>query len=318
MARGSSVGTPGEFSPRGLGWPNCVPYFCATRLAGFHLHKELHSAAPRGQLEDNSIHNVFGIHLINAAITELSLWKLGPVEGPSISVDYEGIVVAFEEYTGLQVYDIVAGEHSWVLLTAVFLLIFILVKVRKRPRRRTLAVDRWERLSRGTLEVIEPLNRGRPHKRDLGFSGGKPAHGSFVIPGLGETSTTERLAQAQMMAQASGASPQQMQQAYEMAQQHYRKQELQAFMRERRQRKGLRSAFSERQAEAERQFKEVGEAYAVLSNQESRQRYDAGGFVGDIADFLPGGKSFDPKQMFEVFQKMQAGQGGRVFTGEMS
>ena len=35
-----------------------------------------------------------------------------------------------------------------------------------------------------------------------------------------------------------------------MAQQHYRKQELQAFMRERRQRKGLRSAFSERQAEA--------------------------------------------------------------------
>ena len=77
-------------------------------------------------------------------------------------------------------------------------------------------------------------------------------------------------------------------------------------------------AGAERQAEAERQFKEVGEAYAVLSNQESRQRYDAGGFVGDIADFLPGGKSFDPKQMFEVFQKMQAGQGGRVFTGEMS
>ena len=42
-------------------------------------------------------------------------------------------------------------------------------------------------------------------------------------------------------------------------------------------------AGAERQAEAERQFKEVGEAYCVLSNQESRQRYDGGGFVGGYA-----------------------------------
>ena len=107
----------------------------------------------------------------------------------------------------------------------------------------------------------------------------RPAHGSFVIPGLGETSTTERLAQAQMMAQASGASPQQMQQAYEMAQQHYRKQELQAFMRERRQRKGLRSAFSERQAEAAMRRRKAAPPLTGFSKFSIRARWSLTGRV---------------------------------------
>eukprot|EP01016_Furgasonia_blochmanni_P010461 TRINITY_DN1443_c0_g1_i1.p1 TRINITY_DN1443_c0_g1~~TRINITY_DN1443_c0_g1_i1.p1 ORF type:complete len:547 (+),score=117.73 TRINITY_DN1443_c0_g1_i1:65-1705(+) len=68
----------------------------------------------------------------------------------------------------------------------------------------------------------------------------------------------------------------------------------------------------EARLEAEKHFKEIGEAYAVLSDEKKRQRYDSGmdleeGFDG----FGGGGMGVDPNQIFSMF----FGGGGGGFPG---
>ena len=63
------------------------------------------------------------------------------------------------------------------------------------------------------------------------------------------------------------------------------------------------------QAEAEKMFKDVGEAYAALSDPEKKERYDAGVDIEDLegGGGMPGG--MDPSEIFRMFQG-QGGMGG--------
>ena len=69
--------------------------------------------------------------------------------------------------------------------------------------------------------------------------------------------------------------------------------------------------------EAEEKFKEVSEAYRVLSNKDLRQRYDTYGTIDD--NF--GGMDINPEDIFAQFMKMHHGFGfddephQRVFKG---
>ncbi len=60
-------------------------------------------------------------------------------------------------------------------------------------------------------------------------------------------------------------------------------------------------------AKAEAKFKDVGEAYAVLSDKEQRQQYDAVRAMGGGARFQPGGAGFE-----DAFSGMFGGGGRRT------
>ena len=53
---------------------------------------------------------------------------------------------------------------------------------------------------------------------------------------------------------------------------------------------------------ADKMFKDIGEAYAVLSDQKKRQRYDQGADIEDL-DHEGGGHGFhgDPNEIFQMF-----------------
>ena len=64
-------------------------------------------------------------------------------------------------------------------------------------------------------------------------------------------------------------------------------------------------------AKAEAMFKDIGEAYSCLSDEQKKQRYDAGADIDDLEGRGGGGMpaGMDPNEIFRMFQ----GQGGFSF-----
>lgn len=64
------------------------------------------------------------------------------------------------------------------------------------------------------------------------------------------------------------------------------------------------SATEEQKAKADKMFKDIGEAYAVLSDPDKRKRYDSGMDLEDIENgggFHSHGANIDPTQIFQMF-----------------
>jgi len=73
-------------------------------------------------------------------------------------------------------------------------------------------------------------------------------------------------------------------------------------------------ASEEERKEHEKKFKEVGEAYGVLSDQKKRSRYDNGHDLDDLEGHGHGfGAEIDPNQIFQAF--FGGGNGGFHFAG---
>merc|ERR1712025_1051795 len=73
------------------------------------------------------------------------------------------------------------------------------------------------------------------------------------------------------------------------------------------------SATEEEKKEAEKKFKEIGEAYGVLSDAKKRNRYDQGHDIDDLEGHGHGYSSdIDPNQIFQAFFSQGGGgcQGG--------
>ncbi len=63
------------------------------------------------------------------------------------------------------------------------------------------------------------------------------------------------------------------------------------------------SATEEQKVEADKMFKDIGEAYSVLSDPRKRQRYDEGADIEDLDHDhgFGGGHGVDPNDIFRMF-----------------
>lgn len=68
--------------------------------------------------------------------------------------------------------------------------------------------------------------------------------------------------------------------------------------------------------EAEKMFKDVGEAYAILSDPQKKQRYDEGADIEDLENGGGfGGHGVDPNDIFRMFFSQGGGMGGGCKRG---
>jgi len=77
------------------------------------------------------------------------------------------------------------------------------------------------------------------------------------------------------------------------------------------------NATDEEKESAEKAFKDIGEAYSVLSDPQKKRRYDAGQDIEEIEGGCGGGchSEMDPNQIFQMFMNQGGGFGGGGFGG---